>query len=168
MTVRAGLANPGANTGGLRALRTLRCLRPLRLISRFESMQLVISALLRAIPGIVNVCMIMSLVWLIFRYACLSDVLSPQQVCSILGVQLFGGKFSRCVNGQMAPYSPTDVPDKATCLNTTGNVWWTPPASFDNSGLGLVALFQVASGNGWIDVIQNSIDGTGINQQVCC
>jgi voltage-gated sodium channel type II alpha len=108
-------------------------------------MQLVIGALLRALPGIGNVGFVIGLIWLIFRHvACMFYLIIHNQF-SILGVQLFGGKFSRCVNAQMAAYSPDDVPNKEVCLNTTGNVWWTPPANFDNSGLGLVALFQVCA-----------------------
>jgi hypothetical protein len=41
----------GSNLSALRSLRTLRALRPLRVISRIEGMKVVVSSLLRAIPG---------------------------------------------------------------------------------------------------------------------
>ena len=77
----ATLFNSGA-VGALRSLRTLRGLRPLRLISRFPSMQLVIEALVRALPAIGNVILILLVFWLVF---------------AICGVQIFGGALSSCM-----------------------------------------------------------------------
>lgn len=68
--------------GTLRVLRTFRALRPLRALSRFQGMKVVVDALVRAIPSIFHVFLVCVIVWLIF---------------SILGVNLFGGRFGRCV-----------------------------------------------------------------------
>ena len=62
-----GLA--GSGTGQLRAIRALRCLRPLRLIAKAESMRNVINALIRSLPGLLNVGIIHVLLWLVFRCA---------------------------------------------------------------------------------------------------
>ena len=74
----------GANASGatsLRSLRTLRALRPLRAISRWESMKVVVNALIHCIPAIGNVIMVCLLFWLVF---------------GIMGVQFFAGKFYFC------------------------------------------------------------------------
>ena len=65
-----------------RSLRTLRALRPLRVISRLPSMQLVIEALLRALPEIMNVTLVLFVVFLVF---------------AICGVQSFGGTLASCM-----------------------------------------------------------------------
>ena len=72
-----------ANLSALRSLRTLRALRPLRAISRWQGMKIVVNALMFAIPAIFNVLLVCLVFWLVF---------------SILGVQLFGGKFYKCVD----------------------------------------------------------------------
>ncbi|KAK2168410.1 hypothetical protein LSH36_17g12062 [Paralvinella palmiformis] len=77
----AGLANMGA----FRALRTLRALRPLRAVSRWEGMKVVVNALIQAIPSIFNVLLVCLVFWLIF---------------SIMGVQMFGGRFYACMDAE--------------------------------------------------------------------
>ncbi|KFO38318.1 Sodium channel protein type 10 subunit alpha [Fukomys damarensis] len=72
-----------SDMASIKALRTLRALRPLRALSRFEGMRVVVDALVGAIPSIVNVLLVCVIFWLIF---------------SIMGVNLFAGKFGRCIN----------------------------------------------------------------------
>lgn len=67
----------------IRSLRTLRALRPLRALSRFEGMKVVVNALVGAIPSIGNVLLVCLIFWLIF---------------SIMGVNLFAGKFWKCID----------------------------------------------------------------------
>ena len=74
----------GANASGvtsLRSMRTLRALRPLRAISRWESMKVVVNALIHCIPAIGNVITVCCLFWLVF---------------GIMGVQFFAGRFFYC------------------------------------------------------------------------
>lgn len=49
------VASPSTALRSLKSLRTLRVLRPLRMIARNEGLRLVVNALFRAIPAIVNV-----------------------------------------------------------------------------------------------------------------
>uniref|UniRef100_A0A8C9CR29 Sodium channel protein n=1 Tax=Phocoena sinus TaxID=42100 RepID=A0A8C9CR29_PHOSS len=72
-----------SDLGPIKSLRTLRALRPLRALSRFEGMRVVVNALIGAIPSIMNVLLVCLIFWLIF---------------SIMGVNLFAGKFYQCVN----------------------------------------------------------------------
>lgn len=78
------LIEENENLKVLRSLRTLRALRPLRAISRWQGMRIVVNALMYAIPSIFNVLLVCLVFWLIF---------------SIMGVQFFGGKFFKCVDG---------------------------------------------------------------------
>lgn len=127
----------------MKSLRTLRALRPLRALSRFEGMRVVVNALIGAIPSIMNVLLVCLIFWLIF---------------SIMGVNLFAGKFGRCVNatdGNDIPYE--EVTNKTIC-NITGNHWKKVKVNFDNVAAGYLALLQVATFKGWMDIMFAAVD----------
>ncbi|XP_025026429.1 sodium channel protein type 10 subunit alpha-like [Python bivittatus] len=84
----------------------------------------VVNALACAIPSIGNVLLVCIVLWLPFN---------------ILGVQLFGGKFS-CRNTE----------NKTNCINNTVN--------FDHVGIGYLALLQVATFKGWTDIMYAAVD----------
>uniref|UniRef100_A0A8C3TXN0 Sodium channel protein n=1 Tax=Catharus ustulatus TaxID=91951 RepID=A0A8C3TXN0_CATUS len=121
--------------GPIKSLRTLRALRPLRALSRFEGMRVVVNALVGAIPSIMNVLLVCLIFWLIF---------------SIMGVNLFAGKFGKCINkteGDM-PLDPKIINNMSECIlyNVSGNFYWTKvKVNFDNVGAGYLALLQVVS-----------------------
>ena len=143
----------------LKSLRTLRVLRPLRMIARNEGLKLVVNALLRAIPSIINVMVVSLLVFLIF---------------AVFAVNLFKGTFyncegvtttqfelvtnplpfsslnnaSRALGIDSIGYSPTDLTSRAVCDWLNGTWTRTIPQSFDNVGLAFVALFQSTTGAG--------------------
>lgn len=149
-----GLASANSDLKVLRVLRTLRALRPLRAISRWEGMKIVVNALLASIPSILNVLLVCGLSWVIF---------------SIMGVQFFGGKFGRCVDSDGVLKSVEEVPDRATCeiLSNSGEDarWVNPQVNFDNSANGLLALFQVATFEGWMELFEYAVDARGIDKQ---
>ncbi|KAJ6660810.1 hypothetical protein lerEdw1_017436 [Lerista edwardsae] len=119
--------------GAIKSLRTLRALRPLRALSRFEGMRVVVNALVGAIPSIMNVLLVCLIFWLIF---------------SIMGVNLFAGKFYHCVNtttGEM--FNISEVDNKTQCEKLIDNNetarWKNVKVNFDNVGAGYLALLQV-------------------------
>ncbi|KAF6313454.1 sodium voltage-gated channel alpha subunit 5 [Rhinolophus ferrumequinum] len=144
-----------AEMGPIKSLRTLRALRPLRALSRFEGMRVVVNALVGAIPSIMNVLLVCLIFWLIF---------------SIMGVNLFAGKFGRCINqteGDL-PLDYTIVNNKSDCesFNVTGELYWTKvKVNFDNVGAGYLALLQVATFKGWMDIMYAAVDSRGYEEQ---
>uniref|UniRef100_A0A8D1YLD3 Sodium channel protein n=1 Tax=Sus scrofa TaxID=9823 RepID=A0A8D1YLD3_PIG len=144
-----------AEMGPIKSLRTLRALRPLRALSRFEGMRVVVNALVGAIPSIMNVLLVCLIFWLIF---------------SIMGVNLFAGKFGRCINqteGDL-PLNYTIVNNKSDCesFNVTGELYWTKvKVNFDNVGAGYLALLQVATFKGWMDIMYAAVDSRGLEEQ---
>ncbi|XP_040335759.1 sodium channel protein type 5 subunit alpha isoform X9 [Herpailurus yagouaroundi] len=144
-----------AEMGPIKSLRTLRALRPLRALSRFEGMRVVVNALVGAIPSIMNVLLVCLIFWLIF---------------SIMGVNLFAGKFGRCINqteGDL-PLNHTIVNNKSDCesFNVTGELYWTKvKVNFDNVGAGYLALLQVATFKGWMDIMYAAVDSRGFEEQ---
>ncbi|XP_060572053.1 sodium channel protein 1 brain-like isoform X2 [Ruditapes philippinarum] len=138
-----------ANFSAFRSLRTLRALRPLRAISRWQGMRIVVNALMMAIPSIVNVLVVCLVFWLIF---------------SILGVQFFKGEFYFCTEDGENMADPDIIPDKATCL-ANNLTWKNYDINFDNVLQGFLALFQVATFEGWMEVMSLAVDSVGIDKQ---
>uniref|UniRef100_A0A8K9ULB4 Sodium channel protein n=1 Tax=Oncorhynchus mykiss TaxID=8022 RepID=A0A8K9ULB4_ONCMY len=129
----------------IKSLRTLRALRPLRALSRFEGMRVVVNALIGAIPSIMNVLLVCLIFWLIF---------------SIMGVNLFAGKFGKCVNRTGFIHNASIVNNKSECLamNDTQFYWTKVKVNFDNVGLGYLSLLQVATFKGWMEVMHAAVD----------
>ncbi|XP_023820946.1 sodium channel protein type 4 subunit alpha [Oryzias latipes] len=156
--VRVSLISLVANSLGysdfaaIKSLRTLRALRPLRALSRFEGMRVVVNALIGAIPSIMNVLLVCLIFWLIF---------------SIMGVNLFAGKFGKCVNRTGFIHSITIVNNKSDCLamNDTQFYWTTVKVNFDNVGLGYLSLLQVATFKGWMEIMNAAVDSRGVEEQ---
>ncbi|NXX83191.1 SCN5A protein, partial [Urocolius indicus] len=144
----------GSSFGPMKSLRTLRALRPLRALSRFEGMRVVVNALLGAIPSIMNVLLVCLIFWLIF---------------SIMGVNLFAGKFGKCVNlTEEDSELNSSINDKTDCTmyNNTGKIFWVNvKVNFDNVGSGYLALLQVATFKGWMEIMYAAVDSREKNEQ---
>uniref|UniRef100_A0A8C2YG97 Sodium channel protein n=1 Tax=Coturnix japonica TaxID=93934 RepID=A0A8C2YG97_COTJA len=141
--------------GAIKSLRTLRALRPLRALSRFEGMRVVVNALVGAIPSIMNVLLVCLIFWLIF---------------SIMGVNLFAGKFYHCVNtttGEM--FDVSDVNNYTQCeeliKNNQSARWKNVKVNFDNVGAGYLSLLQVATFKGWMDIMYAAVDSREVEDQ---
>ncbi|XP_043537665.1 sodium channel protein type 8 subunit alpha-like [Chiloscyllium plagiosum] len=135
--------------GAIKSLRTLRALRPLRALSRFEGMRVVVNALVGAIPSIMNVLLVCLIFWLIF---------------SIMGVNLFAGKYYYCFN-ETSEYRflPSEINNKTDCeafINQTSDEirWKNVKINFDNVGAGYLALLQVATFKGWMEIMYAAVD----------
>nr|UIX25865.1 voltage-gated sodium channel alpha subunit [Lymnaea stagnalis] len=138
------------SVAAFRSLRTLRSLRPLRAISRWQGMKIVVNALMNAIPAIINVLLVCMVFWLIF---------------SIMGVQFFKGRFYKCKNTtSLTVFDASVVPNKNVCL-AVGGAWENSNVNFDNSAVGFLALFQVATFEGWMEVMRDAVDSTSIDEQ---
>ncbi|XP_056152684.1 sodium channel protein type 4 subunit alpha A [Lampris incognitus] len=141
--------------GPIKSLRTLRALRPLRALSRFEGMRVVVNALVGAIPSIFNVLLVCLIFWLIF---------------SIMGVNLFAGKFYRCINTTTEELFPlTEVNNVSECMAikeaTQEARWVNVKVNYDNVGLGYLSLLQVATFKGWMDIMYAAVDSREVGEQ---
>ncbi|KAA8581298.1 hypothetical protein FQN60_002879, partial [Etheostoma spectabile] len=144
-----------AELGPIKSLRTLRALRPLRALSRFEGMRVVVNALVGAIPSIFNVLLVCLIFWLIF---------------SIMGVNLFAGKFYRCINTTTEELFPiTEVNNRSDCMAvkeaTKEARWVNVKVNYDNVGLGYLSLLQVSTFKGWMDIMYAAVDSREVEEQ---
>uniref|UniRef100_A0A8C7AAV4 Sodium channel protein n=1 Tax=Neovison vison TaxID=452646 RepID=A0A8C7AAV4_NEOVI len=121
----------------------------------FLIVDVVVNALIGAIPSIMNVLLVCLIFWLIF---------------SIMGVNLFAGKFYQCVNTTDGSRFPTNlVQNRSDCyalMNVSQNVRWKNlKVNFDNVGLGYLSLLQVATFKGWMDIMYAAVDNVNVDEQ---
>uniref|UniRef100_A0A3Q3QX93 EF-hand domain-containing protein n=1 Tax=Monopterus albus TaxID=43700 RepID=A0A3Q3QX93_MONAL len=138
------------------ALRTVRALRPLRILSRFQGLRVVMRAMAVILPSMCNVLLVTAVVWLIF---------------SIWGVNLFGGKFYHCLNETtQKTFYPEEVNNISDCLalsskNPTEVLWKNKEVNFDSVAQGYLSLLQVATLKGWIDIMYSAVDSRRVEEQ---
>lgn len=146
-------------------LKLIRGLRPLTLIERVMGLQVVFCTLAQAMNSISSVLFVAFIFYLMF---------------AIIAVDLFGGTFYSCNDPTKTcyPYAPGLDPDacpkQLQCVGkfhdpTSGQQiprQWTNPQfspssitySFDDVPSGLVALFEVAGQENWVDFMWSAVD----------
>ena len=152
-----------ANLEYLVAIRLLRTLRPLRFINKSPGLKRVVDSLVGSIKGLAHVVVITAVTFIIF---------------AIVGMQLFMGRFHSCSSeswgdisqGRSCPHiikkqsDPCPLPfiiDKSTCLEN-GYRWEVFPSNFDSLGNAIVALFEIATLEGWIQLMHLGTDSTSL------
>ncbi|XP_073437620.1 sodium channel protein type 5 subunit alpha-like isoform X9 [Dendrobates tinctorius] len=113
----------------------------------------VVNALIGAIPSIMNVLLVCLIFWLIF---------------SIMGVNLFAGKFGKCIYTQNKTELDVSIVDNKTMcemMNITEAYWTKVKVNFDNVGAGYLALLQVATYKGWMDIMYAAVDSRPMTEQ---
>ena len=58
-----------------------------------------------------------------------------------------------------------DVRTKEDCLADPNNQWINSQYNFDNLGQALLALFVLASKDGWVNIMYTGIDAVGVDKQ---
>ncbi|XP_075708047.1 sodium channel protein type 8 subunit alpha isoform X7 [Rhinoderma darwinii] len=122
----------------------------------FLIVDVVVNALVGAIPSIMNVLLVCLIFWLIF---------------SIMGVNLFAGKYYYCYNETAEDrFLIEDVNNQTDCENLiyqnyTEVRWKNVKINFDNVGAGYLALLQVATFKGWMDIMYAAVDSRRVTEQ---
>ncbi|XP_044277987.1 sodium channel protein type 8 subunit alpha isoform X8 [Varanus komodoensis] len=122
----------------------------------FLIVAVVVNALVGAIPSIMNVLLVCLIFWLIF---------------SIMGVNLFAGKYHYCFNETSEyRFEIEEVNNKSDCEklmdpNNTEIRWKNVKINFDNVGAGYLALLQIATFKGWMDIMYAAVDSRKEDQQ---
>eukprot|EP00899_Mesostigma_viride_P021429 jgi/Mesvir1/29288/Mv01554-RA.1 len=130
----------------VRGVRTLRVMRPLRLVTRVPELRVVVNALIQSLSSLWDVVVVALLFWLIF---------------GILGMQLFMGKMHYCTDEAME-----GLP-RANCTGVepfTGEErrWHNSACNFDNILHAMLCLFEMATTEGWTDVMYAGVDAVGV------
>ncbi|KAM3680581.1 sodium channel protein type 5 subunit alpha-like [Ammospiza maritima maritima] len=106
----------------------------------------VVNALFGAIPSIFNVLLVCVVFWLLFN---------------VLGVKWLGSRFWKCTH---KVESTDHIYGKNDCLALNWT-WTNAVVNFDNVGMGYLALLQVATFKGWMDIMYAAVDSREIGQQ---
>ena len=108
----------------------------------FFALQVVVNALIQAIPSICNVLLVCLVFWLIF---------------GIMGVQLFGGRYHKCVDPDGNLVNSTLVQNKSVCdtFSDQNYTWTNSKINFDNVLSAYLALFQVVGYLSYIILLQS-------------
>ena len=137
--INFGASLLGANNISIfKTMRTLRALRPLRAMAKMEGMRVVVNALIGALPSIFNVLLVCLIFWLIF---------------AIIGVNLFMGRFFKCINTETGErYSHEVIPNRTVCEQEAElghpTAWVNSNINFDSTAAAYLALMQVSCKNG--------------------
>jgi len=125
-----GLAKLGPSSA-LKPMRTIRILRPLRMVSRFPELKLVVDALMSSVPETLNVLVISCLFLLIF---------------AVFGVNYLKGTFNSCVTDDCPLIADDDVLGEFLVQWQDGEAHEpTPYSSLNNATYG--AMFKTCPGD---------------------
>ena len=130
------------NASHISSFKLLRTLRPLRFINRIRGVRIVATAMILSFPPLVQIAVISVVIWLVF---------------AILGLQLFGGRLYRCTSVSYGDVSQEIYNTRDICLSHNYS-WVNSDTNFDNVGNSFIALFQVATLEGWVSLMYRSID----------
>ncbi|XP_065366021.1 sodium channel protein para isoform X12 [Calliphora vicina] len=115
----------------------------------FVIVMVVVNALVQAIPSIFNVLLVCLIFWLIF---------------AIMGVQLFAGKYFKCLDSNDTTLSHEIIPNRNACISEN-YTWVNSAMNFDHVGNAYLCLFQVATFKGWIQIMNDAIDSREVDKQ---
>ena len=116
------------------------------MIQRNEGLRIALHALFMAIPNVLYVLVVAGLFFAIF---------------GMTGVNMFKGQFYRC-NGIEDPDILDLVDTKHDCLNL-GGVWINSDVHFDNIFAASITLFEIATPEGWVDLMFLGVDSRGVD-----
>ena len=124
----------------IKLIRMIRVIRPLRFISTNPSLKCLVAAIMNSLNGILNVCLIITMIWIMF---------------SIVGISLWKNKMNFCTFGN-GYYNRYD------CI-ALGGTWTLHYLNFENLLNGLKVLFIVSTLDDWPDYVYWFIDADEIN-----
>ncbi|XP_065171209.1 voltage-dependent calcium channel type A subunit alpha-1-like isoform X27 [Atheta coriaria] len=134
----------------IKSLRVLRVLRPLKTIKRVPKLKAVFDCLVNSLKNVINIL----IVYILFQF-----------IFAVIAVQLFNGKFFHCTDSSKFTESTcqgtyflyeedSDVP------RIEAREWKLQSFHYDDVAMAMLTLFAVQTGEGWPQVLQNSMAAT--------
>ncbi|KAJ8734234.1 hypothetical protein PYW07_014785 [Mythimna separata] len=140
----------GQNLSTIKSLRVLRVLRPLKTIKRVPKLKAVFDCVVNSLKNVINIL----IVYILFQF-----------IFAVIAVQLFNGKFFHCndiskntfedCQGSYFIYESNSLLPKVS-----QRTWTTQSFHYDNVAVAMLTLFAVQTGEGWPQVLQNSMAAT--------
>ena len=123
----------------LAVLKVLRVLRPLRFLSKYKTMRVVVNSLIHAFGPLLNVGLVLIITWIVF---------------AILGIYLLSGKMWRCTSGEIGVVYDVNA---AGCL-ANKMTWSRSYYNFDNIVEAMITLFLISTKEGWQFAMFDAMD----------
>ncbi|XP_020288402.1 voltage-dependent calcium channel type A subunit alpha-1 isoform X5 [Pseudomyrmex gracilis] len=143
-------SSAGQNLSTIKSLRVLRVLRPLKTIKRVPKLKAVFDCVVNSLKNVINIL----IVYILFQF-----------IFAVIAVQLFNGKFFHCTdeskytkddcNGYFFVYEENNMIPKLK-----QRVWDSQSFHYDNVMVAMLTLFAVQTGEGWPQILQNSMAAT--------
>ncbi|KAG5324513.1 CAC1A protein, partial [Acromyrmex heyeri] len=138
------------NLSTIKSLRVLRVLRPLKTIKRLPKLKAVFDCVINSLKNVINIL----IVYILFQF-----------IFAVIAVQLFNGKFSHCTdeskykkedcNGYYFDFEEGEILPKFKPRK-----WQSQCFHYDNVLMAMLTLFAVQTGEGWPQILQNSMAAT--------
>ncbi|XP_061715728.1 voltage-dependent calcium channel type A subunit alpha-1 isoform X11 [Cydia pomonella] len=145
-----GVKKGAQNLSTIKSLRVLRVLRPLKTIKRIPKLKAVFDCVVNSLKNVINIL----IVYILFQF-----------IFAVIAVQLFNGKFFHCndiskntfedCQGSYFVYEANSLLPKVSKRQ-----WTTQFFHYDNVATAMLTLFAVQTGEGWPQVLQNSMAAT--------
>ncbi|XP_045486267.1 voltage-dependent calcium channel type A subunit alpha-1 isoform X3 [Pieris rapae] len=140
----------GQNLSTIKSLRVLRVLRPLKTIKRVPKLKAVFDCVVNSLKNVINIL----IVYILFQF-----------IFAVIAVQLFNGKFFFCNDISKNTFEDCQgsyfVYESNSLLPRVSKRQWTTQSfHYDNVASAMLTLFAVQTGEGWPQVLQNSMAAT--------
>ncbi|XP_050553677.1 voltage-dependent calcium channel type A subunit alpha-1 isoform X4 [Spodoptera frugiperda] len=140
----------GQNLSTIKSLRVLRVLRPLKTIKRVPKLKAVFDCVVNSLKNVINIL----IVYILFQF-----------IFAVIAVQLFNGKFFHCNDISKNTFEDCQgsyfVYESNSLLpRVSQRTWTTQSFHYDNVAVAMLTLFAVQTGEGWPQVLQNSMAAT--------
>ncbi|XP_063695784.1 voltage-dependent calcium channel type A subunit alpha-1 isoform X3 [Culicoides brevitarsis] len=143
-------SSAGQNLSTIKSLRVLRVLRPLKTIKRVPKLKAVFDCVVNSLKNVINIL----IVYILFQF-----------IFAVIGVQLFNGKFFYCTDD--SKHTKEDCQGSYFAFDSESILprqepreWKTQTFHYDNVATAMLTLFAVQTGEGWPQVLQNSMAAT--------
>ncbi|XP_024882860.1 voltage-dependent calcium channel type A subunit alpha-1 isoform X16 [Temnothorax curvispinosus] len=143
-------SSAGQNLSTIKSLRVLRVLRPLKTIKRVPKLKAVFDCVVNSLKNVINIL----IVYILFQF-----------IFAVIAVQLFNGKFFYCTDESKYTKETCKgqyfVFEENSMLPKLMQRKWEPQSfHYDNVMVAMLTLFAVQTGEGWPQILQNSMAAT--------
>ncbi|XP_028967315.1 voltage-dependent calcium channel type A subunit alpha-1 [Galendromus occidentalis] len=143
-------SSTGQNLSTIKSLRVLRVLRPLKTIKRVPKLKAVFDCVVTSLKNVFNIL----IVYILFQF-----------IFAVIAVQLFNGKFFFCTDHTMLYEQDCqgeyfEFVDARKPPRVMKRLWKRQDFHYDDISAAMLTLFTVQTGEGWPQVLQNSMDST--------
>ncbi|KAK9498555.1 hypothetical protein O3M35_003162 [Rhynocoris fuscipes] len=143
-------SSAGQNLSTIKSLRVLRVLRPLKTIKRVPKLKAVFDCVVNSLKNVINIL----IVYILFQF-----------IFAVIAVQLFNGKFFFCTDESKFTEAECHgeyfvFEDDSPLPKAEKRLWKPRCFHYDNVAAAMLTLFAVQTGEGWPQVLQNSMAAT--------